>query len=513
MNEPQPISSIAHTLVRNTAFNLLSHAIYIVLAFWGIPYLLHGLGTEEFGLLSIVWAVIGYFTLLDFGISRANTKFLAEVLAKNDKEEEWKIIWTSVTSTTVIGIFSAFAVISLAPFFVDEILKIGNDLRDDAVHLFILTGSGIPFMLLFGTFKGFQMARQRFDQVNLFQIGIGVIQWAGSVLLISVGYGLTEIVWLTILSRILITIVVAVTMASLFPGFYQSISFGDRKTLRKIWNFGSWVTVSQIISPLYLYIDRIFIGVFLSLSAVAYYSVSQETLSRLLVVTMSYTTTLFPVMSVQSLLDDATSSAKAIYLRSLKYLVIVLLPVTMCFLLFARDIISLWLGIDFAEKTLPIFQLLMVGLFFNSLAQIPNTVLHAFNRPDIPAKFHLMELPLVIALNIILIPWLGIIGAAIVWSGRVIVDAALHFTAVNIRFRIFSIELNDVLRHSGFTIVSVVLVSISIVIFSINESNIKIVASFILAVSYGFAVWYQGFDENERQYFHHLRQRIVHLVR
>jgi hypothetical protein len=68
-------------------------------------------------------------------------------------------------------------------------------------------------------------------------------------------------------------------------------------------------------------------------------------------------------------------------------------------------------------------------VWFNGLAFVPHTFLQASGRPDLPAKFHVLELaPYVAAL------WLGlsvggIAGAAFVWSLRLAADTALLATA------------------------------------------------------------------------------------
>ena len=39
-----------------------------------IPRLVHSLGVDRFGLLSLAWIIVGYFSLFDMGMGRALTK-------------------------------------------------------------------------------------------------------------------------------------------------------------------------------------------------------------------------------------------------------------------------------------------------------------------------------------------------------------------------------------------------------------------------------------------------------
>jgi hypothetical protein len=65
---------------RNAIYNLVGETVPILAALLAIPVLIRSLGTDRFGLLTIVWMVIGYFGLFDFGLGRALTKIVAEKL-------------------------------------------------------------------------------------------------------------------------------------------------------------------------------------------------------------------------------------------------------------------------------------------------------------------------------------------------------------------------------------------------------------------------------------------------
>ena len=61
-------------LARNTAWNLLGSGAPLLVAVFAIPLLIKGMGTDCFGVLTLVWMGIGYFSVFDFGLGRALTK-------------------------------------------------------------------------------------------------------------------------------------------------------------------------------------------------------------------------------------------------------------------------------------------------------------------------------------------------------------------------------------------------------------------------------------------------------
>ena len=83
-------------LVRNVLLNAIGQALPLAVGLVVIPFIVHGLGPDRFGLLSLAWVVMGYFTLFDLGLERATTKFVAEALGKGDEDKIPRLVWTAV---------------------------------------------------------------------------------------------------------------------------------------------------------------------------------------------------------------------------------------------------------------------------------------------------------------------------------------------------------------------------------------------------------------------------------
>jgi O-antigen/teichoic acid export membrane protein len=502
-------NSLSITLARNNGYNILAQVIVIVLAIWAIPILVHGLGGERFGVLAILWAFVGYFSLLDLGISRANTKFLAEAIALGDNTISSKIVWTSLTLSAGFGLISMFAIIAMTPFLVSDVFKIAPEFYKEVTWSFSIAAVSIPFMLILGTIKGIQMAFQRFDMVNGFQGVMGVVQWVGSVILVMYGLGLKEIILLTLVLRIVLSAWAFSLLPKLIPSIYHSIRLWDKQIVRKLLSFGGWVSVSQIVGPVIVYLDRVLIGAFLSMTAVAYYSVPQEGLMRVLFIPASLSATLFPVFSGQAVLPDDRSRMTGLYFRSIKYLILIMLPLTMGAIVYAHDILRLWVGLEYSKESTLVFQILAGTLVFNSIAQVSTTVLHAFNRPDLTAKIHIAELLLMVLMNIILIPLIGIVGAAITFSLRVFIDMILLFFVAR-RYAstpYFGKHHRYSRRILGFDVI--LLVVFSVAVYSIEMVMIKFILTGVFAIIYVVWVWFYYLDHTDKHFLNQLKTRIV----
>ena len=96
---------------------------------------------------------------------------------------------------------------------------------------------------------------------------------------------------------------------------------------------------------------------------------------------------------------------------------------------FARPLLTLWLGARFAAEGAPVLQILAVGVLINSLALVPYNLLQGIGRPDLTAKFHLLEVPLHMGLAWFLVTKFGLAGAALAWAVRVSLDFLLLIVA------------------------------------------------------------------------------------
>ncbi|MBN0009079.1 oligosaccharide flippase family protein, partial [Pseudomonas aeruginosa] len=73
------------SLARNTFWNFLGVLIPSLAALPAIGYLARVLGVENFGLLTLSFAIIGYASIFDLGLSRA---VIREVALSSDKGSE-----------------------------------------------------------------------------------------------------------------------------------------------------------------------------------------------------------------------------------------------------------------------------------------------------------------------------------------------------------------------------------------------------------------------------------------
>jgi O-antigen/teichoic acid export membrane protein len=138
----------------------------------------------------------------------------------------------------------------------------------------------------------------------------------------------------------------------------------------------------------------------------------------------SLQTALFPRFAMQK-----PATAKALATHAITTIGTLMTPIVVLGLLLLKPFMIFWVGTGLAERAAPVGQILLVGIWINTLAFIPFTYLQSRGRPDLPAKFHLLELIPYIVILWVLIDLFNIAGAAWAWDLRVLIDTLLLFWA------------------------------------------------------------------------------------
>ena len=415
-------------LARNTALNLVGQVIPLLVGLAAIPYIVRGLGTDGFGILSIAWVLLGYFSLFDMGLGRATTKFVAEALGRGEVGQIPTLVWTSLGFQFLFGVAGGVVVAALVPLLVNRVLKIPPSLIADTRIAFFILAASLPVVLATNALRGVLEAVQRFDLVNYVKVPANASVFLLPAIALHFGLRLPGIVFLLVLARFAATAAYLMCCFRVFPVLRYSLSI-DSTLLRPLAAYGGWITVTNVVGPLLTYTDRFLIGALVSMAAVGYYTAPYEAVTRLWILPGSLATALFPAFSTMGASDADRSKLDQLYARSVKSLLLVMGPLMALVVVFAHQILGLWLGADFAEKSSSVLQILAVGVLINSMAFIPFSLLQGVGRPDVTAKFHLLELPIYLGLLWFLVGRLGIEGAALAWTLRVCVDALLMFGA------------------------------------------------------------------------------------
>ncbi|HOT98418.1 MAG TPA: flippase [bacterium] len=478
------------SLAENTLYSLLGFVTPLLLAFATIPLIITHLGTLRFGLLTIGWMVLGYFSLFDLGLGRTLVKVIGEKLAKNQVQELPVLYWTSLLLISGLGWCAAAVLYPLSGSLVAAIKQIPPELSMEAARTFRILILGIPFVVFTAGLQGVVEGQQNFRLVGLLRIINGFLTFGGSAAAALLTTRVDLICLVLLIGRILYGVLCFVIDLRILP--VLRIIAIDLRHARSLLGFGGWLTVSNLVGPLLVYFDRFLVGAWISLAAVAYYVTPYEIVTKSNVLTTALISVLFPAFAGQYAIDCA--EAAAIYLRARKMLALLLFPVAYAFVMAGYCGLHWWLGEEFARQGTIVMQLLAVGIFINGPAQIAFILIQAAGRPDFTAKWHLVQVPVYLGMLYFAMHGFGLGGAALAWALRVAIDAIVLFWFAGKLLRIPA-------RNNRFFMVfmtagSALLLALSLPRFSAAASIPLLLVS---GAGYLWICWRWFLDKEERQ--------------
>ncbi|MBX6366159.1 MAG: oligosaccharide flippase family protein, partial [Gemmatimonadetes bacterium] len=363
------------------------------------------------------------------GAGRATTKYVAEALGRGERERAGAVTWTTTAVQLALGVAVAAVLLRAAPALGRSLFRVPAALESEAALAFALIAATIPAVLIGSCFRGVLEAAQRFDLVNAIRLPASLANYLLPLVGLALGWRLRGILSLLLAFRVAAAGAFLLAVGRVLPELWcRTRSW--RGELRRVVGYGGWSTVSSVVSPLLVYLDRFVLGALAGAAAVAYYAVPFELALRLLVVPASLAATLFPAFSA---LDGRREDARTARLsgRALKFILCVLGPVALVLVVGARDLLELWLGPTYAREGATALRLLAAAIVVNAVAHVPYALLQGRGRPDLPAKFHLAELPVQLGATWLLVSRFGVAGAAGAWLLRVSLDAGLLLVAAS----------------------------------------------------------------------------------
>ena len=411
------------SLKRNALWNLTGSGIPLLAAVVCIPFTLERLGSEAFGVLTLVWGLIGYFSLFDLGIGRALTYRLSLLTAGGQHGEISPTIKAAMLLTFATGIFGAAVVWGLSPSLVNRWLKIGPALQPDALLAFFIAAAGVVPTTMASVLRGGLEGLERFAASNVSRIALGLLMFVLPVWVVLVhGPELWVITLYLVGARFLI-------VAGMFAQLKKHVLGGtwrpQRRYLKSLWSYGLWVSVTGVLGPLMVYGDRFFVSAAVGAQQLSLYAIPQEGLFRLLMIPAALASALLPRLVAMS-----PAEAAAVYRRTYRNVAFCMVGVCLFAAAVAYPALSIWLSPEFARSALPIVLVMCLGIWVNSMAVVPYTLMHAKGNPRLTAIFHLGELCFYLVALWLLSSHFGLVGAAWAWVARVVLDWLLLKMAV-----------------------------------------------------------------------------------
>ena len=399
----------------NFIVNLLSPMTRIVVALVTVPLYLHHIGEARYGVMSIVWVLLGLFGFLDLGLSRAVTNALAK-LRDAPQADRARVLLTTFGLNLSIGVAGGVVLYVFGGLLLKHFVSMPDEISAEVSRSLPWIACLLPLTLISAAGAGALESRELFLLVNTIQIfAMTLAQVAPIIAAIFISPSLTVVIPTAAVSQGLGAIaVLAVVYRLEGPFSLRAIDWGEA---RKLLGYGGWMFATNVLYPALASADQFVIGSVMGVTAVAHYAVPMSLVQRSVAVPVAFARTLFPRMSSQS-----GDTAYALATRSLSTMAYGYGAICAPAMILSPVFFRYWIGADFAAVSAPVAQMLFPGIWLGGLSLICFTLLQSQGRADVTGKLSIIEfLPFLAILWGLTIAF-GIVGAAAAWTLRCAAD-------------------------------------------------------------------------------------------
>jgi O-antigen/teichoic acid export membrane protein len=190
-----------------------------------------------------------------------------------------------------------------------------------------------------------------------------------------------------------------------------SLKYFSTQKLLLLMSFGWKVQVTVLAGWVLNNVDKLILGYFTSPITVSVYDVAYKIRNFTREPIMAYVGTLIPIASELSVKSDL-ETIKNFYIKTSKYLVMVLFPLAAFVFMNSSWLVRVWVGKGF-EQSVYVLQILMLGNVLNLLRRCGSSIVRGINRPGMEAKYQLCMVLLTCVLGYFLTKKFGLFGLVI----------------------------------------------------------------------------------------------------
>jgi O-antigen/teichoic acid export membrane protein len=498
------MSHNARQIASGSALRVINLVVAAFVSVLIMPFVVRTLGDRQYGIWSLVGTFIGYYGLLDLGLSAAVTRHLGCALGAHDEKDCNRVFNTTFWANTALGLvvlIASAAGVATAPLFC-------KTAEDTALFSKLILILGLSLAIQFPS-------RVLIDALdaNLFLARSAALNLLGTVLrpilivwaLLS-GFGLIGLAWATFLSAIPTIPLAAYFVFRALPFLRLTTKYWCRATLKKLLSFSLYSFIIRISNTLRFQVDLIVVGSFLSLAAVTHYRVAGALGQYFGELMWAIMGVFLPVFSRMHGANDHAGIRRTFFFAN-KIAFCISSFITFGLIAWGKPFIARWMGPKYLDAY-PVLVVMALSYHLNVFQGPMVGLLYAVSKHKFYAYLNLAEGSINLILSLVLVRHFGMIGVAL---GTLIPMLVTKLWIQPLYVcHVAGIEFLEYLRKSvrtlGLISVSLVIPTILTIKLVRPDYKILILIGFVSAICYALPIWWLVLTEGESRI---LREGII----
>lgn len=432
-------------------------AIGTIIPFVYTPVMLRILGQAEYGLYSLSNSVIGYLSLLSFGLGSTIVRYVSKYRAEKNKVMEEKTIGLFIVLYLILAILvliCGFIIYNNISFFFGNSLTVQEIQKMKILVLIMSFNTAISFPI--SVFSSIVIAHEKYIFRKLVDmlstIGVPVF----NIIALYLGFGS---VGMAVVSTIVQFMMLPTNAFFCFKVLdirpkFKNIPF---YMLKEIAGFSFYVFLGSIVDMLFWATDKVLLGAMVGSVAVAIYNVGGTFNSMMTNLSTSISGVLVPKITTMVFTGDDKQEWTDLFIRigRLQYYIITL--VVSGFIVFGKPFISFIAGEGYEDSYI-VALLTMIPLVVPLIQNVGLNILVAQNKHKFRSLVYLAIAILNVISTYLAIPYFGMIGAALCSGlsyilGQGIIMNIYYYKVTGLNIKLF---WKNILSISWFPLIMII---------------------------------------------------------
>ena len=373
--------------------------------FFLTPFLIGKIGTDHYGLFILLMSISGMMGIMNLGLGEATLRYVAYYYGRNDMAGINRVVGATFSVYVVMGLLG-WAALFFGAGWITGLLALSP--ADQALGASLLRLTAFSFGLGFvsGSYASIPQALQRFDISTKVSIAQSIFQVAGTVTILFAGLGIYELVLWSVATAIFMQVVNTIVAKRLIPNLHLRPR-PSKAGLKEVFGYGVFSLLGSILGMVWNQADRLLLGAFVNASAVAFLTVPYTVCFRGLDVLSSGSAALMPRYSMVANRKEQIPLFLLTTWGLLSCSVAFFVPVSVLL----PDLLRLWISPAFARSSAQVGQIIAVSCLFRGAALAYQPFIRGIGKPHVLTVLMAISAVASLALNLVLIPRWGLVGA------------------------------------------------------------------------------------------------------
>lgn len=402
------------TQARRVALNSLAaylrFGVSLAVQFALVPFVIARVGTDDYGLWTLTFSVLGLISLVDFGFTTGVVRFVAEARGLGDPERRNRVASTILVVYLGLAAVAALAVAVLAAFYSD-LFDLPLAMRDRALVLLgVLAARSVLVTLPLVLFKAVLFGEQRIALTNAIQVVTTLLYGGAAWVTLSADLGIVGLAVVNVAVLLVEHLAYAVACYRLLPGFRLSRRLVERRALREAASVSLHQFVVNVGDQVLMRTAPIIVKFFLPLQAVALYGVALKVAENALLLLKQGVHVLGPWVAELKARGEE-DRIRFVLLSGSKFTLAPGVALAASVGAFATEALQFWVGPEFREAA-PVLVLLMSAMALMIPQVVAQSVFTMTGLHRLSAYLALVGVVTNVGLSVALVRPLGLPGVA-----------------------------------------------------------------------------------------------------